>query len=165
MAEKIMCVLAGFDEPSNKKIEDMLNLLQQNGFSGEQTKNLIPHFTIATYSNKDEKVLIELINKVSLELKRFIIEVNHIGVFEGGRVLFLSPAFNEELIRLKECFGRESNWTPHSTLLIDDSKVIYKALPIVISNFSTFKATVSTLHLFEFWPVRHICSFELGEGK
>lgn len=50
-------------------------------------------------------------------------------------------------------------------MLIDEKETIPKALPIVMDAFSSFSGKVTTLHLYEFWPARHILSVQLMEAK
>jgi hypothetical protein len=41
--------------------------------------------------------------------------------------------------------------------------VVYKAIPVVMENFSAFAGKVDTLHLYEFFPTRHIISVKLAK--
>lgn len=74
--------------------------------------------------------------------------------------MFVAPDPNYELIELKERFGDSYNWTPHTTMLIDNPDTIYKALPLVMNEFSAFDGKVTSLHLYEFFPTRHILSVD-----
>ena len=65
------------------------------------------------------------------------------------------------LIDLKEKFGPSFDWVPHTTMLIDEPENIYKALPMVVKEFSSFHGKVTCLHLYEFWPTRHILTVNL----
>ena len=73
------------------------------------------------------------------------------------------------LLELRQAVKTESidkfPWTPHSTILIDDSETIQKALPIVIENFQPFKGSVTRLHLCAFWPTREIGAVSLASGS
>ena len=68
------------------------------------------------------------------------------------------------MLLLKDSFrdSRDAfDWSPHTTLLIDRPEVICDALPVVLDTFTPFHGTVTMLHLYEFWPTRHILSVRL----
>lgn len=88
----------------------------------------------------------------------FDITFSHIGIFAGSKVLFVAPDPNNSLFALKENFGSSFNWTPHTTMLIDEPNIIFDALPIVAENFSAFQGELQNIHIYEFWPTRHIMS-------
>ncbi|MBQ9959004.1 MAG: 2'-5' RNA ligase, partial [Oscillospiraceae bacterium] len=58
-------------------------------------------------------------------------------------------------------FSAETSWTAHTTLLIDERATVLSALPIIAEKFKPFLATMTSLHLYEFWPTRHILSVQL----
>lgn len=153
--------MAGYDETTEITLSTMQQRLYDNGFVGNQTKNLLQHITLGTFETDQEKTLITLVEKAALESCQFDITFNHIGIFGGSSVLFVAPDPNPMLLKLKEYFGDPFNWTPHTTMLMDKPEVIYKALPLVADNFSAFQGQVQSVHLYEFWPARHICSYPL----
>lgn len=163
MNEKILCVLVGYDDETQKYLSEIQKNLYDNGFVGTQTKSLLQHITLGTFVTEKEQELVNKVLRVSNEYNAFNITFNHIGVFGGSKVLFIAPDPNSQLLKLKEIFGSSYNWTPHTTMLIDEPKVIYTALPIVASNFRSFQGQVQSIHLYEFWPTRHICSFVLNK--
>ncbi len=163
MDEKILCVMAGYDDITEKHLSKMQSNLYAKGFIGMHTKDLLQHITLGIFPTEKESELIDLVTKVSKEFKPFAITFNHIGIFGGSRVLFIAPAPNVRLLRLKENFGESVNWTPHTTMLIDESETIYKALPVVADHFKAFQGQVQSIHLFEFWPTRHILSLKFLE--
>ncbi len=55
------------------------------------------------------------------------------------------------------------NWTPHTTMLIDEPKAIFSAVPIISEEFKAFKGRVENIHLYEFWPTRDIVSLDLAK--
>ena len=44
------------------------------------------------------------------------------------------------------------------SMLIDQPETIYRALPVLMEDFSAFQGRVHALHLYEFFPTRHILS-------
>ena len=75
--------------------------------------------------------------------------------------MFIAPDHNAELLKLKEEFGDSFDWTAHTTMLIDRPETVYRALPILMEDFSAFRGRVNALHLYEFFPARHILSVAL----
>jgi hypothetical protein len=53
-------------------------------------------------------------------------------------------------------------WTAHTTILIDDSKIIQRALPYVAENFNSFTGRIESISLYEFWPTRFILEEKLS---
>jgi hypothetical protein len=48
-------------------------------------------------------------------------------------------------------------------MLFDESENIQTAVPLVMKEFSSFNGKVTCLHLYEFWPTRHILTVYLEE--
>lgn len=162
MMDKFLCVMAGYDVNTEKKLSDIQNKLKEKGFVGNQTKDLPQHITLGTFPVNKEGEVIKLLNKVAKETRQFEITFNHIGIFGGSEVLFIAPDANYNLLKLKENFGESFDWTPHTTMLIDEAENIFRAIPIVAEYFKSFQGQVQAIHLYEFWPTRHILtiSFE-----
>ena len=164
MEEKFLCVMVGYDEETEMKLSDIQKELYLLGYSGTHTKNLPQHITLGTYDLQQKDELVLLIKSVAERTTSFNITFNHVGIFSGSKVLFIAPDSSKELLDLKENFGDSFGWTPHTTMLIDEPNIIYEALPIVAEKFKAFKGKVNTIHLYEFWPTRHIFSISLVNG-
>lgn len=164
MADKALYILAGYDDNTEKYLADIQNRLYEQGFSGTHTKNIPQHITLGSYPVDKESDLIELLQRIAKTTKTFDVTFNHIGIFGGSKVLFIAPDSGKELLELKEQFGDSLGWTPHTTMLIDEPDVILKALPVVSNEFTSFCGRVTTLHLYEFWPTRHILSVNLKDA-
>jgi len=165
MGDKFLCVLAGYDSITENEINKIKNILNQNGFIGNQTKGLPNHITLGYYSVDREKELIDKLQAISSDLHVVNISFNHIGIFGGSKVVFISPDINSDLINLKEKFEENINWTPHSTLLIDEPEIIQKVIPLIMDEFKPMHGTIESLHLYEFMPARHILSVSLQNNK
>ncbi len=163
MSNKALYVLAGYDETTELHLSSMQNQLYEHGFIGRHTKNLPQHITLGSFSTEEKAQLVDLLRTVSTEYSSFEVTFNHIGIFWGANVLFVAPDTNEQLLKLKERFGDSYNWTPHTTMLIDNPDEIYKALPVVMRSFSAFKGRITSLHLYEFFPARHILSVDFKD--
>lgn len=160
---KALYILAGYDDNTEKYLSGIQNKLYESGFVGTQTKNIPMHTTLGSFPCEKEEELIEFLKKLSAETKAFEVTFNHIGMFGGGNVLFIAPDANHRLLDLKEKFGSSYNWAAHTTMLIDDARVVQQALPVVLEQFKAFIGKVSKLHLYEFFPTRHIISVDLVE--
>lgn len=160
---KALYILAGYDDNTEKYLSGIQNKLYESGFVGTQTKNIPMHTTLGSFPCEKEEELIEFLKKLSAETKAFEVTFNHIGMFGGGNVLFIAPDANHRLLDLKEKFGSSYNWAAHTTMLIDDARVVQQALPVVLEQFKAFSGKVSKLHLYEFFPTRHIISVDLAE--
>lgn len=157
---KILCVLVGYDGQTEEYLAGLQRSLYDRGFSGTQTRDIFMHITLGTFSPADEEMLITTMKRAA-ESPSFDVTFNHIGIFGGGKVLFIAPDPNRELLSLKENFGSSDNWTAHTTMLIDEPEVIFRAVPVVSEKFRAFRGRVTSLHLYEFWPTRHIFSIDL----
>lgn len=163
MERKFLCVMAGYDNNTERYLAALQGELYENGFIGSHTKDLPQHITLGTYAVGEEAEVIDLVTRVSQENKAFDITFNHIGIFSGSKVLFVAPDPNRSLFDLKERFGDSYNWTPHTTMLIDEPRCIFDALPLLAESFKPFKGSIQNIHLYEFWPTRHILSKVLLE--
>lgn len=158
MTNKALYVLAGYDDKTEKYLSNIQNKLYEHGFIGTHTKNIPQHITLGSFSVDKESILINRLQELSKQTKAFEVTFNHIGIFGGSKVLFVAPDTNDKLLKLKEQFGDSYGWTPHTTMIIDNPDIILEALPFVLNEFSSFGGKVTTLHLYEFFPSRHILS-------
>lgn len=160
MADKLLYILAGYDDKTSARLESIQNKLYECGFTGTHTKNIPLHITLGSFPTGKEKEieLAQLIQTLADKISPFEITFNSISIFDNERVLFVAPDTNEKLLKLKEIFGDSYNWTAHTTMIIDEPDVILKALPIVLNEFTAFSGSITSLHLYEFFPTRHILS-------
>ena len=166
MADKALYVLAGYDDRTEKILAGMQNRLYVLGFSGVQTKNIPMHFTLGSYGTDQEEELKARLTEVAEKNEVFSVSFNHIGLFRlpQNDVLFVAPEVSREMLRLKDRFMDSKDpfsWSPHTTLLIDQAEIIQKAIPAVLDDFTPLEGKVAVLHLYEFWPARHILSVRL----
>ena len=162
MNEKFLCVMAGYDEPTEAHLSSLQNELYKAGFIGTHTKNLPQHITLATYPLERESEILALVKDVAAKTERFDITINHIGLFGGSKVCFIVPDPNTKLLDLKECFGDSHNWTPHTTMLIDEPARIFEAIPVLAEHFTAFQGKVEYIHLYEFWPAKRLLTLEFS---
>ena len=160
MSDKALYIMAGYDDKTEKYLANIQNKLYENGYIGTHTKNLPQHITLGSFSTDKEEELKQQLQELSKQIKPFDITFNHVGIFGGSSVLFIAPDPNRELLELKERFGDSYNWTPHTTMIIDRPENVIKVLPLVMDEFTAFKGQVKSLHLYEFFPSRHILSVD-----
>jgi len=169
MNDKSLYLLAQFDKETQEKLTGYYAILQQNGFIGNQTKNIPYHFTLGKKDVDCEKQLTDYLDEVCANTACFDIHLSHIALF-GLNVLFIAPDMNFELLTLRQkffpdCGDGAYNWTAHATLLIDEPEGILKALPIVANSFKPFKGRIGSLGLYEFFPMRFIKECTLAGQK
>lgn len=164
MRDKFLCVMAQFDKETEEKLGRIYKRLLEAGFVGNQTLNLPYHITLGTFELEKENQLKELIQHVGSNTPKLKVSFNHIGLF-GMEVLFVAPSVSHELLNLQGEFNsnyaNDLNWAPHTTIIIDKSEVIQKAIPIVAQNFSSFSGYIESISLYEFWPTRFIVEEKL----
>ena len=160
MSDKALYIMAGYDDKTEKYLANIQNKLYERGFIGTHTKNLPQHITLGSFQTDKEEELKQQLQELSKQIKPFDITFNHVGIFGGSSVLFIAPDPNRELLELKERFGDSYNWTPHTTMIIDNPENVIKALPLVMDEFTAFSGKVTSLHLYEFFPSRHVLSVD-----
>lgn len=159
----VLYVLAGYDDKTETYLSGMQKKLYDQGFSGRHTKNIPMHISLGCFPCEKENELKTLLHSKAQEISASEVGFSHIGLFPGGEVLFAAPDANKELLALKEIFCGDTDLTPHTTLLIDDPDSILKALPAVMEDFSPFRGKITSLHLYEFFPARHILTVPLKD--
>lgn len=164
MENKFLCIMAGYDDDTENYLADIQKKLYAVGLTGQHTKHIPQHITLQTYPTDQEAEVVGMLREIAAETKPFDVCFSHVGIFTGGKVLFIAPDKDSDLIALKEKFSPSFDWTPHTTMLIDEPENIQQALPLVVKEFASFWGKVTCLHLYEFWPTRHILTVCL-EGK
>lgn len=155
-AEKLLCVMAGYDRETERRVEAMRRRLTDAGYTGNQTREVPHHITLGTFDPSEEERVLMLVQEAAAQTGPIPVTFNHIGLFGGSRVLFLAPDPNRELLTLKERFGASWNWTPHTTLLLDQPERTARAVPLALDGFTAFQGRIETLLFYGFWPARPI---------
>ena len=168
MANKALYILAGYDDRTEEILSGIQKKLYDQGFSGLQTRDIPMHFTLGSYPVEQEDELKARLARIAETHKAFDTSFNHVGLFRlpQNDVLFIAPEFSREMLALKDKFRNsmdQFNWSPHTTMLIDKPAVIQEATQSVLKEFASFSGKVAYLHLYEFWPTRHILSVRLTD--
>ena len=169
MSEKSLYVLAGYDEETEAKLAGIQKHLYEMGFSGTQTKDIPMHFTLGQFESSREQELKARLIALSESMSAFEVDFNSLGLFEHpeNEVLFVRPKISVEMQELQDHFTDNIDrfpWSPHTTLLIDKPEVIEEARKVVLEEFRTFSGKVAMLHLYEFWPTRHVLTVQLQKA-
>lgn len=161
MADKALYVLAGYDAATEEKLCKLQQKLYDRGFAGTHTKGIPMHITMGSFPCSEQEALKERLQSIAADIEAFPVKFNHVGIFGGGKVLFLCPDADQKMLELKERFGTSFGWTAHTTMLIDEPLQVLEALPILLQDFSAFEGEMTSLHLYEFFPTRHILTINL----
>lgn len=157
--EKFLCVLGIFDGDTQRVLKEYQDAILDMGFTGRQTMGIPFHVTLGTFGTGRRQ---ELENRLS-GLRTGPVEVyfNHMGMFEGQQVLFLSPDVDGELLALKEAFNDEKGWTAHTTMLIDQRENTLRAMELLGERFRRFTGRIERVGLYEFFPARELMKKDL----
>ena len=161
-ADKQLFIMAGFDQETERRLNDWEAALERCGRPGRQTKNVPHHISLGMYPPTMEASVKTMVIQAASETAPFPISFQHLGIFGGGRVLFAAPCVNRALLNLKERFGPGDAWTAHATLLIDEPERIVPLIGPAIEMFEEFEGRVERLFLHEFFPTRLILDLPLS---
>lgn len=168
MAEQFLTLMADLDDESQKRMAGWYEELKGYGFDGAQTHDIPYHISLGSFALEREEEVAAETKKLAQAFSPIPVHFSHIGLFAGGKVLFCAPDMNPPgLLTLHDAIRTETvdqyPWTPHATILMDETDTMMKAMPIFIQSFRPFKATITKLHLCAFWPTREIVTVELGK--
>ena len=94
MTDKALYILAGYDDETEKYLAGIQKKLYEQGFTGVHTKNIPQHITMGSFPAEMENELTALLKKLSEEETAFEDTFNHVGIFGGGKGLFIAPDAN-----------------------------------------------------------------------
>ena len=167
MQEKFLGLMAQFNDETQHIFTGHYDILCQNGFIGNQIKNIPYHITLGNHAiSYGDKQLCDDLERICSETSCININLSYIGLFDL-KVLFVAPNMNFELLKLQNSFFNNCgngyhSWAAHVTLLMDEPVNILKALPIAVEHFEPFKAQIESVALYEFYPARLIREYRLN---
>ena len=159
--DKFLCVLGIFDEATQRTLGEYQRAVLDLGFTGRQTMDIPFHVTLGTFGLERRQKLEEKL--LALKTKPVEAFFNHMGLFEGQQVLFLSPDVTPELLALKEAFSEEKGWTAHTTMLIDSRENALRAMEILGERFRRFTGRIERVELYEFFPSKKLAEKKLRQ--
>ena len=152
--DKFLCVLGIYDDDTQRTLKAHQDAILGMGLTGRQTMGIPFHVTLGTFGLDRRGELEDKLR--GLKMGRFEVFFNHIGMFEGQKVLFLSPDVDGELLTLKEAFNDERGWTAHTTMLIDERENVLRAMELLGERFRRFAGRIERVGLYEFFPAREL---------
>jgi len=163
--DKKLYLLAELDDASQLEIKEIEKIIIENGFIGEQTKDIPYHITLCSFPTEMENHLKNLLENLNGRYKKIYIKYSSLGLF-GLNVLFMNPDMNMELIEiyneLKEnSFEKDYDLSAHTTLIIDEPENIMKILPKIAEKYKGINGIIKYVSLYEFFPARFIKRVEL----
>lgn len=158
--DKFLCVLGIYDGDTQHRLKEYQDAILALGFTGRQTMGIPFHVTLGTFGPDMREELEDKLH--GLETRPFEVYFNHMGMFEGQQVLFLSPDVDGELLALKEAVSDEKGWTAHTTMLIDHRENTLKAMELLGERFRRFTGRIERAGLYEFFPAREIVIKDLA---
>ena len=167
MAEQFLTLMGDLDEDAQERLSGWYGRLRNAGFLGTQTPGLPYHISLAMIPLEREREAAALTERVAGTFAAVPVNVSHLGIFPGGKVLFGGIERNAALDALHDACVMEPDprWTPHISILIDEPAVICRAVPVLLESFQPFTGHITRLHLCAFWPTREITAAGLGTLK
>jgi 2'-5' RNA ligase len=165
--DKKLYLIAELDNDTQKIIKKYEKIILENGFTGNQTKDIPYHITLGAYSIENENYLKDLLDKINSKFNEINITYSGFGLFQLD-VLYLNPCMNKKLIEmydfvLDKNIYKENNFAAHTTIFIDKPENILKLLPKFVENSEKINGKIKYISLFEFFPVKFIKRIELKE--
>lgn len=166
MAEQFLTLMADLDDNAQQVMSDWYEKLREAGFTGTQTPDIPYHISLASFALDKEDEAVREMHLLAEHFAPVAVHMSHIGMFAGGKILYAAPDMNPAgLLNLQKAIRTETidrfPWTPHATILMDETQTIQKALPLFVSEFRPFLAKITRLHLCAFWPTREIATVYL----
>ena len=165
--DKKLYILAELDNDTQNVIKKYEKIIFDNGFVGDQTKDIPYHITMGEYPIECENDLKILLDKIYLEYKEFNISYSGFGLFKLN-VLYLNPCMNIKLIELYNFVNKinsykDNDLSAHTTLYIDEPENVINILPKIVENSEKINGKIKYISLYEFFPKRLIKRIELKE--
>lgn len=164
--EKFLTIYAVFDDETQSQLKDWQSAILQSGLQGSQSMDIPFHISLGSFSVENKEKLIVLLQNACAKYSSFTVDLLSIKKF-NNRVLYIEPSVPSELINLHCIF--DSNYAdglpyvPHTTIFIGNDNEVAISENILLQCFSPIKATVTEIHLCEFFPAKFITKIELNK--
>ncbi len=146
-----LCVMAGFDEETQRHLKEIFKKLKKEGFVCEN-EEIPPHIFLGRFSVLNGNGIVERMQKTSAELSRFAVCFHHFGLYQRNKQLILSLSPSQKLLALKQKFGETYDWAPCIPLFEGEPELTLAAVPVLAEAFEEFDGIVDRLYLYEFSP-------------
>lgn len=167
--KKFLTVYAVFDKQTQALLSNWQDKITDKGLIGiysDEIPSFTFHISLGSFAVNCEEALKNRLRDVCYRFTPFEVELNSIQTF-GNRVLYLEPEKSQDIIRLHDLFDDNYAdglpYVPHVTMFIGNDEDMPEAKRILHSCFRPIRATVTEIHLCEFFPMKFIASYRLGE--
>ena len=173
MDSKTLCIMGLLDQDADHAFSDLYFKMSQRNIP---IISQPPHLTFGIYDNVNQKDLLNWVAHIAHDQEELELNFNHIGLFQQG-ICFAEPCVSLELLHLhqrlhakydqncddKNCLYsvKEKGWVPHTTLAVLDSDQIGSVMPIILELFTPIQATIKSLVVTEYPPLKKIGEFPL----
>ena len=168
MEERHIYALAQYDLDTQRRLDDLYQVLINHGFIGTQTSGIPHHITLGKFAVQAEAEVVRRVRAAAGAADAFTLQLAYLGLF-GLDVLFIAPAVSSELLDLRQAVAPEGStedafaWVAHTTLLMDKPETIQRAVPVAAQHFMPFGAVIESLGVYEFFPERKVGEYPLKE--
>ncbi|MBR4083142.1 MAG: hypothetical protein IKK33_02535 [Lachnospiraceae bacterium] len=159
--EKFITVMAIFDKETQKKFEELNELMKCKFGADGKTQGIPYHISLGSYAPEDTEMIVERIRQVAREMKGFPITFEGLQHF-GNTVRWMKPRMNEELMNLHLHFDSDyangyPDWMAHATVFIHKEPAELKLPEAMQEILETMKeARIVGIELGEFFPAKFI---------
>lgn len=171
-----------FDDKSERIVREMWQALAERDiapFLWESGSR--PHVTLTVFDDADVAELEARVASFARTTPAFRMSFSSIGTFSTDEgVVFLAPKPSEILLRRHRDFQQTLGafrpqqwpyyapelWVPHCTMVLEAGRAkAIEAIAALQDLFRPFEATVESVGVVEFRPIRHLRTYSLnGEG-
>ena len=159
--EKFITVMAIFDENTQKHLQSIQDVLNEQYGMDTQTKGIPFHITLGSYATEETDAIVSRIINVANKTRGF--DVKFIGLNHFGNVVrYMEPELSEELINLHRHFDSDyangfDGWMPHATVYRhSDAMEIELSKQTVDKLGKLINTKIVGIELGEFFPPRKI---------
>lgn len=167
--EKFITVMAIFDKETQKKFQELNDLMKCKYGEDGKTQGIPYHISLGSYAPEDTEMIVERIKQVAGETKGFPISFEGLQHF-GNTVRWMKPQMSEELMNLHLHFDSDYangylGWMPHATVFIHMEPAELELSEAMQEKLEGLKeARIVGIELGEFFPAKFIVR-ELFEGE
>ena len=162
--DKFLTVYAVFDDKTQIKLKEWQDKVLSSGLRGSQTMDIPFHISLGSFPTEQKDALIEQMRNVTKTHLSFAVTLSSVQTF-ANKVLYIAPDASSDITSLHnmfDCnFADGLEFVPHVTIFIGTECDTSKAKQILTTCFEPLQATVTEIHLSEFFPSNFIACQKL----
>lgn len=161
---KFLTVYAVFDDKTQTKLKEWQERILSSGLCGSQTMDIPFHISLGSYPIEQKNALIVRMQNVAKIHSSFAITLSSVQMF-ANKVLYIEPDISSQIESLHSAF--DCNYAdglpfvPHATIFIGAESETLSAKQILTTCFEPIRATITEIHLSEFFPTKFIACQKL----